>query len=471
MAVELLEGALRHAWSRVRRIQQNNIRVLRERPWQEIGGAFGDLGTLFPIFVALAGAGSISVSSTLVFSGLANILTGIFFGIPLPVQPMKAIAAVAIAGNYSQPQLASAGLFVAAVIGLLSVIGLIQWFTRVIPMPIIKGIQVGTGLSLMMSAANSFPRLDLIRHWNDYLTFLAVLIFLFFCSLYPRIPFVLIIIVICIPLVLPFPSNYIFGDPQLSIWKPAAFVPSFADFRYGAINAGLGQIPLTTLNSIVAVTYLAADLIPEVPTPSATAIGISVSTMNLVGCWFGAMPVCHGSGGLASQYRFGARSGASVIVLGTIKLLLGLFAAEYAVAYCHKFLRIPLGVMLFLAGLELAKVGESLNTEGARDLWQPSEPSAIERTSKHTRCLTAEERMRRWITMLVTIGALLAAKNDGVGFVAGLLVHGAYGLCDRIEAKRCVGEGHIRLENDTHRQEAGPEVLRSVGIETNGALT
>jgi len=58
------------------------------------------------------------------------------------------------------------------------------------------------------------------------------------------------------------------------------------------------------------------------------------------------MPVCHGSGGLASQYRFGARSGASIIILGTIKLLLGLFAAEYAVTYCHKVLRMPLGVML-----------------------------------------------------------------------------------------------------------------------------
>lgn len=460
--MELFEGVIRHMWPNVGRIQQNNIRVLRERPWQEIGGAFGDLGTLFPIFVALAGTGSISVSSTLVFSGLANILTGIFFGIPLPVQPMKAIAAVAIAGNYSQPQLVSAGLFVAAVIGLLSITGLIQWFTRVIPMPIIKGIQVGTGLSLMMSAANFFPKLDLIRHWDAYLTFLAVLTLLFFCSWYPRIPFVLVIIVICIPLVLPFSSNYSLGDPQLSLWKPVAFIPSFADFRYGAINAGLGQIPLTTLNSIVAVTYLAADLIQELPTPSATAVGISVSTMNLVGCWFGAMPVCHGSGGLASQYRFGARSGASVIILGMIKLLLGLFAAEYAVAYCHGFLRIPLGVMLFLAGLELAKVGESLNTEGARDLWQPSEPSAIERTSKQTRALNSEEKMRRWMVMLVTVGALLAVKNDGVGFIAGLLVHGAYGLCDWIEAKRYMRAGHIRLGNDTLRQAPDSAVLTSV---------
>jgi len=84
MAVAQIKEALSHGLPRLRRIQRNNIRVLRERPWQEIGGALGDLGTLFPIFVALAGTGSMSVSSTLVFSGLANILTGIFFGIPLP---------------------------------------------------------------------------------------------------------------------------------------------------------------------------------------------------------------------------------------------------------------------------------------------------------------------------------------------------------------------------------------------------
>ena len=456
MAVEQIKRAIHPTFHTVRRIHRNNIRVLCERPWQEISGAFGDLGTLFPIFVALAGTGSISVSSTLVLSGLANILSGVFFGIPLPVQPMKAIAAVAIAEKYSQPQLASAGLFVAVVIGLLSIIGLVQWFTRAIPMPIVKGIQVGTGISLMVSAANFLPKLDIMRYWDDYLTFVAVLVFLFLCSLYPRIPFVLVIVVICIPLVLPFPSRHISGDPHLSIWKPVGFIPSFADFRYGAINAGLGQIPLTTLNSIVAVTYLAADLVPEVPTPSASAIGISVSTINLVGCWFGAMPVCHGSGGLASQYRFGARSGASVIILGMIKLFVGLFAAEYVVAYCHEFLWVPLGVMLFLAGLELAKMGESLNTEGAKDVLQQTESRISELSSQPTRLLYVEERMRRWMVMLVTVGALLAAKNDAVGFIAGLLAHGAYRLRDWIEVKRSMREGHIRLERESLAQEPNP---------------
>ena len=310
-----------------------------------------DLGTLVPIFVALAAHGSISVSSTLVFSGLANILTGMIFGIPLPVQPMKAIAAVAIAGEYTKPQLASAGLFVATVIGLLSVTGLIQWFTKRIPLPIVKGIQTGTALQLCISAGGYMPRLSLSRHYPSCLLLAAVLLFLFFCSVFRRVPFALGIVLLALISLATFDDTSSDGQGhRLSLWSPSAFVPSWVDFYFGAINAGLGQLPLTTLNSIIAVTYLAEDLLPDVPTPSATAIGISVSSMNLVGCWFGAMPLCHGSGGLASQYRFGARSGASVIILGMIKLILGLFAAEYAVAYCQKFPAVPLGTMLFLAG-------------------------------------------------------------------------------------------------------------------------
>ena len=97
-------------------------------------------------------------------------------------------------------------------------------------------------------------------------------------------------------------------SPGLRLWRPYTQVPRGRDWQVGILEAGIGQLPLTTLNSIIAVAHLSADLLPNVPTPSITAIGLSVAGMNLFGCWFGAMPVCHGSGGLAAQYRFGARS-------------------------------------------------------------------------------------------------------------------------------------------------------------------
>ncbi len=73
------------------RRNRNNLRTLRESPAAELSGALGDLGTLLPLMMALARQGSIDLSSTLVFSGLFNIVTGAVFGIPLPVQPMKVL--------------------------------------------------------------------------------------------------------------------------------------------------------------------------------------------------------------------------------------------------------------------------------------------------------------------------------------------------------------------------------------------
>jgi hypothetical protein len=75
--------------SDIRLLNANNIATLRASPLAEISGSLGDLGTLLPLMIALAVNNSISLSATLVFSGLWNILTGVVFGIPLPVQPMK----------------------------------------------------------------------------------------------------------------------------------------------------------------------------------------------------------------------------------------------------------------------------------------------------------------------------------------------------------------------------------------------
>jgi cellobiose-specific phosphotransferase system component IIC len=78
------------AWlARVRRLNVHNFTTFRDSPLAEISGSLGDLGTLLPLMIALAAKGYIDLGSTLVFSGVFNVLTGVVFGIPLPVQPMK----------------------------------------------------------------------------------------------------------------------------------------------------------------------------------------------------------------------------------------------------------------------------------------------------------------------------------------------------------------------------------------------
>ena len=422
-------------------IQRYNIDTFYSQPLTEISGSFGDLGTLLPIIIALTQIRAISLSSTLVFSGLANILTGLAFGIPLPVQPMKAIAAVALARNFGRTEIASAGLFVAAAIGFLSVTGLIYWFTERIPVPVVKGIQVGTGLSLIVSAGNLYPHFD--RTGSNGLVLILAFLGLLASSTIRRIPYALIILLIGIISVIS--TDWLhpgFGEdfrPDFSLWHPHTFVPTLEDFGTGTLEAGIGQLPLTTLNSVIAVAFLAQDLLPNTRTPSTTSLGLSVMAINLVGCWFGAMPVCHGSGGLAAQYRFGARSGASIVFLGLLKLVLGLFASEIALAIFNGFPNVLLCILVIAAGLELVGVGESLNTARSRDL-RGREADVGGKEGE----LTEEERKRRWAVMFTTVAGILAFKNDAVGFVAGMLCHWSFKVQDRWE-EHGAGVGPISL--------------------------
>ncbi|RMZ90637.1 hypothetical protein DV736_g2121, partial [Chaetothyriales sp. CBS 134916] len=418
----------------------HNMAVFRRSPLSEISGSLGDLGTFLPIVIALSDGKQISLTTTLIFTGIYNVLTGLVFGIPLPVQPMKAIAAVAILKSLSPGALAAAGIFVSACVLVFSLTGLLEWFTRAIPIPVVKGIQVGAGLSLILAAGSRATSSLSWLHpsWADnYIWMIAAFIALFAVNIRPRVHYALIIFIIgtavaTIRSALS-PDAHL---PGLRFWHLYVQVPLGQDWRVGILDAGIGQLPLTTLNSIIAVTHLAADILPEVKTPSVTSIGISVAAMNLFGCWFGAMPVCHGSGGLAAQFRFGARSGASIIFLGLFKLLLGLIFGESLTDVLYNFPIAFLTVMIIAAGLELANVGESLNTDRARDI---KGRGILEKK------LTEEERKQRWTVMLTTAGVLVGFRNDAVGFLAGLVCHWSF------QAAQCIGE---RNQSDNREQES-----------------
>ncbi|KAJ9603945.1 hypothetical protein H2200_011467 [Cladophialophora chaetospira] len=409
--------------SRLQRLAAHNLSTFRRQPWSEISGSLGDLGTFLPIVIALTEGHQISLTTTLIFTGVYNILTGAFFGIPLPVQPMKAIAAVVIFNQLTAGETAAAGIFVSSCILFFSVSGLLTWSTRCIPIPVVKGIQVGAGLSLIIAAGENalFWLSWTTPNWADnYLWMALAFLGLFAVNLRPRTPYALIVFLVGIVIAMIRVVRKGHNLPGFRLWRPYVQAPSGNEWKTGILDAGVGQLPLTTLNSIVAVTHLAADLLPEIETPSVTAIGLSVAAMNLIGCWFGAMPVCHGSGGLAAQYRFGARSGASIIFLGLLKLLLGITFGESLTHLLRKFPLALLSVMIIAAGLELASVGESLNTARARDLGKEESTRGGD--------ITDEEKKRRWTVMLVTAGLLIAFKNDAVGFLAGMCCHWSFEL-------------------------------------------
>ncbi|CCF32204.1 sulfate transporter [Colletotrichum higginsianum] len=425
--------------SHLKRVQQHNVATLRRSPLAEISGALGDLGTLLPLMIALAVQRSIYLDSTLVFSGIFNVVTGAVFGIPLPVQPMKAIAAAAISrSEYGNIQtVMAAGQWVSLAVLVMSLTGLIRWVTRNVPVPVVKGIQLGAGLSLVMAAGSSLLR-DL--HWthpvvDNRLWALAAFLLLIFTQRLPRFPYALCVFVLSlvfafIAILTERDDVHILRIPD--IWQPHWFQWDLDWFKYKPLSMAIGQLPLTTLNSVIAVSALAADLLPDMPTPSVTAMGISVGVMNLIGTWWGAMPVCHGAGGLAAQYRFGARSGASVIVLGLFKIVLGVFFGNSLIDLLKHYPKSLLGVMVIAAGLELAKVGHSLN-HGASDLWESSVGSGDGGFTRQHRTLSDNERAERWTVMLMTTAGILAFRNDAIGFIAGMLCYWAYRLSDRTQ--------------------------------------
>jgi hypothetical protein len=349
---------------------------------------------------------------------------------------------------------------------ILSVTGLMRLLTRVIPRPLIQGIQLGAGLRLIISAATALILpLPWLRPLPDLDTrMLAIFLFLLLFAtarLGPRFPFALLVFLLGVlaslfshpsssSSSLSTPSHH--SDSSHSYQSYTWHKPEFTNPQ--SLSAALAQLPLTTLNSVLAASALATSLYPPHPPPfppfptfpsppphssssssppagpgpaSTTALGVSVGLMNLLSCGWGAMPVCHGAGGLAAQHRFGARSGASVVLLGAAKFGAGLLlllggSGGTAARVLARFPRSVLGVMVLAAGLELAKA--SYSSSGAVIAEGQGEGEREE-----------GEAEEGWMVMMVTAMGILAFKNDAVGFLAGMACHAAYRVSRWVESR------------------------------------
>ncbi|KAK6332559.1 hypothetical protein TWF730_004219 [Orbilia blumenaviensis] len=430
---------LSRGWPSFWRSTWYNWKMVFDNPLGEVAGSLGDLGTLLPLLTAMAAAGTIDPTATFIFSGIWNIVSGSLFGIPIVVQPMKAVASISIARPMTLHETMGAGISVAVIVYILTFTGFLTEVGDRIPIPLIKGIQMGAGLSLVLNAGATLMKLSWTAHSADnYIVVLLAWILLCFTSRHHQFPYALLIFGLGMFLVLGSGVEVPKPGWNLPTWTP----PEWADIMNGFWFAGLGQLPLTILNSVVAVTYLSADLLPERPSPSIEALGTSVAAMNLIGCWFGAMPVCHGSGGLSGQYRFGARSGAAPVMLGIAKVLVGLFFGSSVSTLLVNFPKSFLVVLVFAAGIELAKVGEDLNST-ARDLWEiqvenraiihPTLGLRLHRERLVRVDITDREKKERFVIMLATVGGVIAARNDAVGLLAGTVCYFGYILQETLE--------------------------------------
>ncbi|CEP16428.1 hypothetical protein [Parasitella parasitica] len=374
----------------------------------EISGSLGDLGTLLPIMMSLAISGQINLTSTLWFTGIWNVLSGAMFQVPVCVQPMKGtttIAAVVLTKNMPIQENMAAGLSVAAFITFLGITRTIHLVGAFTPPAIVKGLQLGTAIQLIIKAHNLIPKLQweiTAENWSDNNVW-VLLSFLFVVACYrTKVPSALVLFLtgLIFALVVMFGENRDVPHPSVDggHYPDTIIVPTPEQFKNGFLNAGLGQLPLTTLNSVIALCALIDELFPKHHAKT-SHVAVSVGVMNLIGCWFGAMPVCHGSGGLAGQYRFGARSEVAVMLLGASKLLLGILFGGSLVGLLQVFPTSILAVMLFISGIELGCAARSVNDLADDDY----------------------RRRENFTVMLLTAGSLVAYSNDGVGFCAGLV--------------------------------------------------
>ena len=375
----------------------SDIRALRfDRA--EAGGALGDLGTFIPLLVGMVIRCGLQLGPALFCAGLMNLLTGLAFGIPMPVQPMKAIAAVAITEGLSEPQIIAAGIGTGAVVLLLGVTGLIDWLNRIIPRSVVRGIQLALGLKLLTFGLEKIADTETLVGWDSIGmgVLCALLVLLLYFS--RRVPGALVVFAIGLVALLA-ANPEVLSETRLGIAWELPDLSDRADWLEGLKRGTVPQIPLTLLNSVIAVCALSTDLCPQRPA-APKRVAISVGLMNLLCCPLGGMPMCHGAGGLAAQHRFGARTGGSVVILGVSKMSLALLFGGSLLIWLQHYPQSVLGVLLLFSGMELALV--------CRDQTSRSD----------------------FFVMILTAGACIAV-NTAVGFVVGwamaaLLIWGVF---------------------------------------------
>ncbi len=320
----------------------------------ELAGAFGDLGTLIPFAVAYVSILKMDPAGLLLGFGATLIAAGLYYRTPFPVQPMKAIGAAAVTQTagivaLTPAMVTGAGVATAAIWLFLGATGLAQRISAWVPRPALLGVVMGLGFSFMLEGLHMMS-----GHWAVSAGLLALTLMLLARSRFPAM--VLLLLTGAVVALLQQPSL----AGELALVRPVLRLPEFVwpaldwrDIWMGAVLLALPQLPLTFGNALIAITEENNRLFPDRPV-SQRKVALSTGLLNLWSSALGGIPMCHGAGGMAGHVRFGARTGGASIMLGTLLLFGGLFFAASIGTLFRLFPPSVLGVILFLAGAELA---------------------------------------------------------------------------------------------------------------------
>jgi SulP family sulfate permease len=341
----------------------------------EFAGSLGDLGTLLPIVVAMILINKLSPSAVFLSFGLFYLITGYYYRLPVPVQPLKAVGAIAIAYPLliTESVIGASGIIFGVILLLLSITGTVNALAKIFTQPVVRGIQLSLGLVFLRKG------IELIVQKNLFLSgvagrfaeynlniILGVAVFLMVLALLDnkKLPAALAALAVGIISGLAFGGfdslKFSIGPTEIGIISP-----TLKDFWTALIMLILPQIPLTIGNACVGTADTCCTLFPKNPLLSKTKAGTFALTMglaNLPAGFIGAVPMCHGTGGLAAHYRFGARTGGAPMMIGALFVVMALVFGEFGFTLLAMIPNSVLGVLLIFAGLELCPLIRSLKT-------------------------------------------------------------------------------------------------------------
>jgi len=320
----------------------------------EWAGAFGDLGTLIPFVVAYIGMVGMDPFPVLFSFGVALIVCGAYYRTPMPVQPMKAIGAVA-ATQAAQTAVITPAVVVGASLAtgaiwlVLGLTGTARRLASLVPRFVVVGIVLGLGIAFMLEG---------IRMMADGWTVAAIgllgTLLLLANRTIPAMFLLLLFGAACGAAADPaLPGKLASASIQ---FRSPSFAPaalSWHDLMLGLLVLAIPQLPLTLGNAIISTTEENNRLFAD-RAVSENRLSTSTGFLNLFGAAVGGVPMCHGAGGMAGHVAFGARTGGATIILGVLLLVLALFFSGSIATLFAVLPQAILGVILFLTGAQLA---------------------------------------------------------------------------------------------------------------------
>lgn len=309
---------------------------------QEFSGSLADLGTIIPFILIAVTVSGMKLGPILLMFGLFYVYSGIVYKLPMPVEPLKVVGAIAIAGGLTHGEIVGAGLFVGLFFLLMGVTGAINYLEKIFPLSLIRGVQLGLALMLLVKGGQYILQDAYVGGFALLLAAISILWNRRFKDLY--MPGALIVLAIGIAY-----GIFRLGMPAFQLALPIdLYLPGLPEIVSGAYKAGIAQIPLTLTNAILATSLLTSDLFKE--KVSSKKLSNNIGIVNLVATPLGGFPMCHGAGGLAAHYRFGARTGGADVMIGALFVALAFVSTSAMLALVPAGV---LGALLAFAGVEL----------------------------------------------------------------------------------------------------------------------